>query len=360
MQEWQEHGDVTVPADAGAEGDAKTATTTVPAAPAPNASLARPLPPAAVPGDPATADGARAPAVAALEATFAEAVAGVQAGAPSPVEAASGSAKADAKPTLDTGVSVPARESTPSAAAASKALPPGAVLQAAYFASKRWKTTAALLEGYGTPARDARPVSYASALARTFPVQLGYVLRRAAVFSNRNVSLNYGRFVALLFLQLIFGVAWYDASGKATDIAGIQTLIAAIFFTAAFSAMISACGVGGVERKGWRRRPGRRLPACMLTRPRHSLHPSPPTPTRRSDEHGAAGSDRRAPRVLPRDVLQVLQPGHVRDRDVPDGDPVDGVPHHRHGACMHAARCGVRRAGGRAATMMRRGGMSRR
>jgi hypothetical protein len=198
MQEWQERGTVTVPADAAAAADGgdSATTTTVRAAPTPNASVARPLPPLAVPGDPATADGARAPAVAALEATLAEAVAGVRSpGAASPVEAP---ADADAKPTVTTD----AAAASGGSASESTALPPGAVLQAAYFASKRWKTTAALLDGYATPAPGARPVAYASALARTFPAQLGFVVRRAAVFSNRNVALNYGRFVALLFLQV--------------------------------------------------------------------------------------------------------------------------------------------------------------
>ena len=176
---------------------------------------------------------------------------------------------------------------TPAAAAAAVAAAgapsyaaSGARLQAAYYAGARWKTTEALLDAHSAPAAGSKPVSFSSPLARTFPVQVVSLIKRTSTFYARNVPLNYGRFMALLVLQvrhpptthlvpkpphiqlaahslsvhpsplflsfawrfllhlvlqLIFGVAWYRIAEKSNDLAGIQTLIAAIFFAAAFA-----------------------------------------------------------------------------------------------------------------------------
>ena len=45
--------------------------------------------------------------------------------------------------------------------------------------------------------------------------------------------------MAFLMLNLIFGTVWYSIRNRADDIGGVQSLVAAIFFTAAFSAMIN-------------------------------------------------------------------------------------------------------------------------
>lgn len=40
-------------------------------------------------------------------------------------------------------------------------------------------------------------------------------------------------------LNLIFGTIWYAIRDHADDVGGVQSLVAAIFFTAAFCAMVS-------------------------------------------------------------------------------------------------------------------------
>jgi len=119
-----------------------------------------------------------------------------------PAEAAPDAAAASAAPTT----------SSSSAAAASASvsgmMASGAALQAAFLASPRWKSAAALLAVYAKPAEGATPVTFSSALARSFPAQLATLLRRQAQHHSRNVPLNFGRFVALLGLMLIFGTAW--------------------------------------------------------------------------------------------------------------------------------------------------------
>lgn len=106
-----------------------------------------------------------------------------------------------------------ASASAPTIDSASKAsvaamMTSGAALQDAYMTSPRWKTTRALLDAHSAPAPGATPVAYASALARSFPFQLATLVARQAQHHARNVPLNFGRFVALTILQLIFGIAW--------------------------------------------------------------------------------------------------------------------------------------------------------
>jgi len=82
-------------------------------------------------------------------------------------------------------------------------------------------------------------VGFTSRFAVPFTSQLAVVLQRQWLGMYRNVGLNFGRLAAMTFLNLLFGTIWYKIADKATDQAGVQSLVSAVFMSAAFGAMIN-------------------------------------------------------------------------------------------------------------------------
>jgi ABC-type multidrug transport system ATPase subunit/ABC-type multidrug transport system permease subunit len=140
-------------------------------------------------------------------------------------------------------VKAPSTVVSPSATAAgvggSSTMIPGPVLQAAFLASHNGIKMRSDLEKYGKPAQGAVKVSFPSARARSIPVQISVLLRRQWIGYTRNIGLNFGRFVALVFIQLLFGIVWFNAAENNTTVAGVQTLIGAIFMSAAMAGMLN-------------------------------------------------------------------------------------------------------------------------
>lgn len=115
---------------------------------------------------------------------------------------------------------------------------PGPALHARYLASPTWAAARKVIDSFASPPPGTSPLTFRTIRARSPLVQLFWLVRRQWLAHSRNIGLNVGRLIALCLLSVLFGMVWYDASGKATNIGGVQTLIAAIFMCAAFSAMI--------------------------------------------------------------------------------------------------------------------------
>lgn len=132
---------------------------------------------------------------------------------------------------------------SPSATAAgvggSATMIPGPTLAATFTTSSQGIKLRADLEKYGKPLPNTTKVSFPSARARSVPVQIGVLTQRQWTSYQRNIGLNFGRFVALTFIQLLFGIVWFGAGNNNTTPAGVQTLIAAIFMTAAMNGMLN-------------------------------------------------------------------------------------------------------------------------
>ena len=113
--------------------------------------------------------------------------------------------------------------------------------QAAFFESPAWRGGAdKALEGLCTPsASDPHPVAFTSPHARSFGAQWLALLKRAARTYSRNIPMNVGRIAAITFLCTLFGTIYFDLARRADDYQGMRTLVAAIFMTAAFSAMLN-------------------------------------------------------------------------------------------------------------------------
>ena len=117
----------------------------------------------------------------------------------------------------------------------------GEQYQAAFFASPAWQGGAEKkLGALCTPSSsDSRPVSFASPHARSFGAQWLALVRRQALMYSRNIPMNVGRIAAIVFLCTLFGTIYFNLSARAGDFQGMRTLVAAIFMTAAFSAMLN-------------------------------------------------------------------------------------------------------------------------
>jgi hypothetical protein len=82
-------------------------------------------------------------------------------------------------------------------------------------------------------------VSFASPHARSFGAQFLALVRRQARMYSRNIPMNVGRIAAIVFLCTLFGTIYFNLAARAGDFQGMRTLVAAIFMTAAFSAMLN-------------------------------------------------------------------------------------------------------------------------
>jgi hypothetical protein len=125
------------------------------------------------------------------------------------------------------------------AATAGGAYLPGKALQDAFFSSERGKQALAKQVDVLKPKSGDSKVGFTSRFAVPFTSQLAVVLQRQWLGMYRNVGLNFGRLVAMTFLNLLFGTIWYKIADKATDQPGVQSLVSAVFMSAAFGAMIN-------------------------------------------------------------------------------------------------------------------------
>ena len=124
-------------------------------------------------------------------------------------------------------------------ASGAKAHLEGALLHKAFTASPNGAAMLARLSEVGRPAPGASKVTFASAYAASYATQLTATCARQALAMWRNVPLNMGRFYALLGLNLMFGTIWFAIASNAGDLGGVQSLVAAVFMSAAFGAMVN-------------------------------------------------------------------------------------------------------------------------
>lgn len=103
----------------------------------------------------------------------------------------------------------------------------GQQVQAHLHASPQWATTLALIAKHAVPAPGATKVTFTSSRARSFAFQYAVLVGRFARSYARNIGLNFGRWFALTFLNLLFGIIWYDIYKKSTDVAGALWLVVA-------------------------------------------------------------------------------------------------------------------------------------
>lgn len=142
------------------------------------------------------------------------------------------------------GLSPVASPAAPAAAAGASAQgPAGEGLQAAYFSSQLWLGgdagakavapggLAAALTELCAPAPGSVPLAFSSARARSPWTQLVALTRRQWLAYLRNIPFNIGRIVATLFLMVLFGIIYLRLAERAGDLAGVQSLVAAIFMT---------------------------------------------------------------------------------------------------------------------------------
>ena len=129
--------------------------------------------------------------------------------------------------------------STMSSPKAAAAVPQGEELQKAYFGSEAWAAARPELDTASKPKEGVIKVAFTSQHARSFPVQAKELLKRQWTFHSRNIPLNFFRWIAMMFLSLLFGTIWYEIYPKATDVGGVQSLVAGIFMTVAFVSMIN-------------------------------------------------------------------------------------------------------------------------
>lgn len=82
-------------------------------------------------------------------------------------------------------------------------------------------------------------LSFPTRFAASLGSQILAVIGRQWVGMWRNIPLNFGRLVALTILNLMFGTIWYRIAFQADDLGGVQSLVAAVFMSAAFGAMVN-------------------------------------------------------------------------------------------------------------------------
>ena len=111
--------------------------------------------------------------------------------------------------------------------------------QTAFFKSAAGASALADIADAATPKAGAERVSFPSRYAVSFLSQAGALFRRHFTSYWRNIGLNVGRLMALTMLNLLFGTIWYQIRNKSDDLSGIQSLIACIFMSCAFGAMIN-------------------------------------------------------------------------------------------------------------------------
>jgi hypothetical protein len=140
---------------------------------------------------------------------------------------------------LDVLGALPSTAASPTVKEASVSPVDGSVLQDFLLHSPQWAAAqASMVEAQDKQGKSA-PLSFHSRRARSVGAQYVILVRRLGKMYYRNVGLNYGRYLALTLLNLMFGTVYFKIADSADDLAGVQSLVAAIFMTAAFAAMIN-------------------------------------------------------------------------------------------------------------------------
>ena len=117
--------------------------------------------------------------------------------------------------------------------------PPGEDLQTAFFASPQWVVAEKALTAAMAPAPGATPLAFPSPFASSSLTQFFSLLRRSHLTWARNIPMNLGRLGAITFLMVLYGIIYLKIADSAGDYQGVRTLVAAVFMTAAFSAMLN-------------------------------------------------------------------------------------------------------------------------
>ena len=118
--------------------------------------------------------------------------------------------------------------------------PAGESLQATFFTSPSWKQTGApQLLTASTPGPNTLPLTFSSPYASSIFTQYMVNLQRFASMYNRNIPFNLGRMGAITGLMILFGIIYLKLADRSADFQGVRTLVAAIFMTTAFSAMLN-------------------------------------------------------------------------------------------------------------------------
>lgn len=152
-------------------------------------------------------------------------------------------------PDSSTGVTAVVDDSSSASASASASDEPkkdqdiklleGSLLSKSLLASEQWKSHASALEEYSKPAPNTSAIKFDRIQARTFSEQYTELVKRTWKCYERNIGLNYGRMVALLGLNILFGVVYYKLAPKSNSVGGVQSIVAAVFMTCAFAAMLN-------------------------------------------------------------------------------------------------------------------------
>ena len=123
--------------------------------------------------------------------------------------------------------------------AASATVLGGAETQAAFFKSAVGAAALADVAAAGAPKEGTPRVAFPTRFAVDFARQTAALLARNSKSYWRNVALNVGRLVSLVTLNLMFGTTWYKIRDNSGDLAGVQSLISAIYMSVAFAALIN-------------------------------------------------------------------------------------------------------------------------
>jgi hypothetical protein len=134
----------------------------------------------------------------------------------------------------------PAALKTPLLAPTPDTILSGAAFQDAYFSNIRWQSVCRpKLDELCCTANSANVlaenVDRKPGDCPSFFSQLGVLASREWRSAARDIPFNGGRIGALIFLELLYGTAYYRMFFLATDLSGLQSLCAGIFNTNAFA-----------------------------------------------------------------------------------------------------------------------------
>ena len=118
----------------------------------------------------------------------------------------------------------------------------GAELQEALLKSSVWTAASAAMAAASVAPQSVTAsecVVPTSRHAQSAFKQFLVVAHRQWQSYTRDVGLNFFRFIALIAINLLFGVVYYHVAATSNSLGGVQTLVAAIFMGATFVGMIT-------------------------------------------------------------------------------------------------------------------------
>jgi len=112
-------------------------------------------------------------------------------------------------------------------------------MKAAFNSSNQGLLASKNILEVSAPKSNSVKLTFPTRFAAPLLSQAVTVVGRQWVSMWRNVPLNFGRIVALTMLNLMFGTIWYQIYYNSSDLGGVQSLISAVFMSAAFGAMVN-------------------------------------------------------------------------------------------------------------------------